>query len=142
MHNNFLIEGDVFKDDRGTMRFANAFNMDEIVRFYEIAPANQKIIRAWQGHRHEKKWFHCLSGSFVINLVEIDDFKYPSKDLVPKRFAIDATVPQILCVPGGYATGIKASSENARLQVFSNVPLKDSTTDDYRFPLVTWSAIW
>ena len=124
------------------MRFANAFNMDEIVRFYEIAPANQEYIRAWQGHQREKKWFHCLSGAFVINLVEIDDFSGPSPDVTPLRFELNAMEPNILAVPSGYATGIKACSENARLQVFSDASLKDSSEDDYRFPLETWKAIW
>jgi dTDP-4-dehydrorhamnose 3,5-epimerase len=137
-----LIRGDVFQDERGSLRFANTFDMKEIVRFYEIAPASQQSIRAWQGHVHEKKWFYCLSGSFVINLIAVDDFKNPSKTLIPIKFGLDTTVPHILYVPGGFATGIKATSDHARLQVFSNVGLNESKNDDFRFPLETWSATW
>ena len=65
-----LIKGNEFIDERGALRFFNDFDMGKVVRFYEIAPANTEIIRAWQGHQHEKKWFYCLAGSFVINLVD------------------------------------------------------------------------
>lgn len=116
--------------------------MDEIVRFYEIAPRTQQIIRAWQGHQHEKKWFYCLSGSFVINIVEINDFNDPSDGLIPIKIELDSSNPEILAVPTGFATGIKATSENARLQVFSNVALGESKDDDFRFPLEKWSAEW
>ena len=142
MHSDFLIDVELFQDSRGTMRFANTFDMDEIVRFYEITPANQEHIRAWQGHEHEKKWFYCLSGLFVINVVKIEDFSHPNKNIAPLRFELNTQEPKILSVPGGYATGIKASTDNARLQVFSNTNLKDSSADDYRFPLETWKAIW
>ncbi|MGX1930501.1 WxcM-like domain-containing protein [Flagellimonas sp. 2504JD4-2] len=137
-----LIQGEIFEDERGKLRFINAFDMSEIVRFYEIAPKNQEIIRAWQAHEHEKKWFHCMAGSFIINLVEIDNIKNPSDQLIPMRIELNAESPQILEVPGGYATGIKAASNNSRLQVFSNFGLRESGADDYRFPLEKWSALW
>ncbi|MER3318199.1 MAG: hypothetical protein RIB79_07895 [Allomuricauda sp.] len=116
--------------------------MSEIVRFYEISPANQDIIRAWQGHQHEKKWFYCLSGSFVINIIEINDFNRPLEDLTPIRVELDSSNPKILAIPGGFVTGIKATSKNARLQVFSNAALDESKNDDFRFPLNQWSAQW
>lgn len=142
MHSDFLISGKIFQDERGTMRFFNELNMSEIARFYEITPANQVIIRAWQGHRREKKWFYCLSGSFVVNIIEIHDFKNPSKDLIPVRLEVDSSNPEILTVPDGFVTGIKATSNNARLQVFSNATLDESKKDDFRFPVDYWSAEW
>ncbi|MEC8831076.1 MAG: sugar epimerase [Bacteroidota bacterium] len=142
MSNNLLIKGEVFEDERGTLRFVNAFNMEEVVRFYEIAPKNQEIIRAWQGHQFEKKWFYCLSGSFVINIVEINDFNNPSDGLIPIRMELDSSKAMILAVPNGFATGIKAASKNSRLQVFSNASLEESKDDDFRFPLGKWSAEW
>ncbi|WP_222983941.1 sugar epimerase [Flagellimonas meishanensis] len=142
MISDFLIEGDTFMDDRGTLRFANTFDMSEVVRFYEILPKNQDFIRAWQGHQFEKKWFHCISGSFVINLVEIDNFKAPSEELVPVRIELDSFKPNVLAVPSGYATGIRANTPNSRLQVFSNFGLRESSEDDYRYPLEKWSAQW
>ncbi len=142
MQDDFLIAGETFRDERGTIRFFNSLNMSETVRFYEIFPENQDIIRAWQGHKHEKKWFYCLSGSFVINIIAINDFNSPSKDLIPVRFEIDSSNPGILAVPGGFVTGIKSTSNNARLQVFSNATLDESKKDDFRFPVDYWSANW
>lgn len=142
MTNYGLIQGNVFEDERGTLRFVNAFDMSEVVRFYEIGPRNQDIKRAWQAHQYEKKWFHCLSGSFVINLVEVDNFESPSDQLQSQRVELSGDNPQILEVPGGFATGIKSTSNNARLQVFSNFGLKESSEDDFRYPLEKWAAEW
>lgn len=142
MDDNKLIKGELYQDERGTLRSFNLFNMSEIVRLYEIAPKNEQIIRAWQGHQFEKKWFYCLSGSFVINMVEIDNFENPSDRLTPIRIELDSRTPEILAVPNGYATGIKATSAVCRLQVFSNFGLEDSGNDDFRYPLEKWSAVW
>lgn len=142
MADHRLIKGDLFEDVRGKLRFVNAFDMQEVVRFYEIAPRDVGVIRAWQAHQEEKKWFYCLSGSFVINLVQVDSFDSPSDNLEPFRIEIDDSLPQVLCVPGGYATGIKATAEGSRLQVFSNFGLEASKKDDFRYPLEKWEAKW
>nr|WP_299067430.1 sugar epimerase [uncultured Allomuricauda sp.] len=137
-----LIKGEIFEDERGKLSFANTFDMSEIVRFYEIAPKNQQIIRAWQGHELEKKWFNCLSGSFIINIIKVDSFDNPSDYLAPTRMELNSYTAEILAVPGGFATGIKATSKDSRLQVFSNLGLNESKKDDFRFPLEKWSAEW
>ena len=137
-----LIEGSNFKDERGTLSFFNTFDMTEIVRMYEIAPSNTKSIRAWQGHKVEKKWFYCNAGAFMINLVQVDDFENPSPLLKPKRIVLDAKNPEILEISGGYATGFKASKENSKLQVFSNFSLDESKNDDFRYPIEKWDAKW
>nr|WP_288936045.1 dTDP-4-dehydrorhamnose 3,5-epimerase family protein [uncultured Allomuricauda sp.] len=142
MQNNLVIAGETFQDKRGEMRFFNTLNMSEIVRFYEISPADQDTIRGWQGHQQEKKWFYCLSGSFVINIIEINDFNSPSEDLTPIRVELNSSNPKILAVPEGFVTGIMATSSNARLQVFSNAALNESKNDDFRFPVNQWSAKW
>ncbi len=139
---DYLIGGGQFEDERGAVRFINDFDMTQVVRFYEIVPKDEKIIRAWQGHKVEKKWFYCLTGSFTINIVEVDDFLSPSDDLRPIRIDLSQEIPKILSVPGGFATGIKASSANSRLQIFSNFDLEESKNDDYRFPMQKWSAQW
>ncbi|WP_420322312.1 hypothetical protein [Flagellimonas sp.] len=142
MLDNYLIKGEVFEDVRGTLRAFNSFNLTEIVRIYEIAPKNESTIRAWQGHKYEKKWFRCLSGSFVVNMIEIDNFDQPSSQLVPTRFVLNGKTPEILAVPNGFATGIKAIFAESRLEVFSNFDLEKSEKDDYRFSLEKWQAEW
>ncbi len=137
-----LINGEQFSDNRGSLNFFNAFDMSEIKRLYEIEPIDDHIIRAWQGHQYEKKWFYCCSGSFVINLIELDDFEMPSSNIVPKRFLLEAKKPSVLEISGGYANGFKAIEKNSKLMVFSNFSLEESKNDDFRYDLKTWSAEW
>lgn len=137
-----IISGDTFRDHRGSLRFINRFNMQEVVRFYEIAVANTDIIRGWQAHQKEKKWFYCLDGRLIINLIKIDPFERPSSHLKSLKFILNDETPEVLCVPGGYASAIKAITQNARLQIFSNFSLEESENDDFRFPLEKWSADW
>ncbi len=137
-----LIEGSQFDDERGKLNFFNTFNMSDIIRMYEIIPKDTSIIRGWQAHKEEKKWFYCNSGAFIINLIKIDDFEIPSNHLSPKQFLLDAENPMILGVSGGYATAFKASAQNSKLLVFSNFTLERSKQDDFRYPLSKWSGKW
>ncbi len=116
--------------------------MGQVVRFYEIAPSSTDIIRAWQAHKEEKKWFYCHSGSFLLNLVKIDDFENPSIVLQCESFTLNEADPFVLEVPGGYANGFKAQAEDSRLMVFSNFSLNESQKDDFRYPTDRWSAQW
>lgn len=137
-----LILGEAFTDDRGKLNFFNLFDMSPIVRLYEIKPNSTQNIRAWQGHKKENKWFYCNSGSFVVNIVALDDFLNPSKSLHPKKIILESKNPSVFHVSGGYATGLKSNSKNSSLMVFSNFSLKDSKNDDFRYPLNTWKADW
>jgi len=137
-----LISGANFSDTRGKLNFFNAFDMASIVRFYEIKHENIDIIRAWQAHKEEKKWFYCHAGAFVVNLVEMDDFDSPSSQLKPERFLLEAKNPKVLEISGGYATGFKAVEENSILQVFSNFSLEASKNDDFRYPIEKWDTQW
>lgn len=132
------IKGNVFKDERGSLKFFNTFDMGEIIRMYEIAPIDIEITRGWQAHRDETKWFYCSQGSFQINVVEIDDFQNPSSKLVPKAFCLTGEEPMILEVIGGSATAIKATETGSKLTVFSNFTLEESKNDDFRFDIKTW----
>ncbi len=137
-----LIIGERFSDNRGSLNFFNAFDMSEITRLYEIEPIDKNVIRAWQGHQYEKKWFHCISGSFVINLIKLDNFEMPSNNLVSTRFLLEAKKPSVLEISGGYANGFKANEKNSKLMVFSNFDLEESKNDDFRYDLKTWPAEW
>jgi len=137
-----LIEGASFSDERGKINFFNAFEMKSVVRFYEIKPSNIDVIRAWQAHKEEMKWFYCNAGAFVVHLVQVDDFKHPSPLLKPERIILEAKNPTILEISGGHATGFKAIEENSILQVFSNFNLDESKNDDFRYPIEKWKAKW
>jgi len=136
------IHGANFSDERGGLNFFNDFDMSEIVRMYEIMPSDTTTLRGWQSHKKEKKWFYCNAGSFVLNLVKVDDFDTPSNSIRPERFLLEAVHPSVLEISGGYATAFKAEEENSKLIVFSNFTLEESKNDDFRFPLEQWAAEW
>jgi len=137
-----IIKGGDFADHRGSLKFFNSLNMSTIVRMYEIKPIDKTSIRAWQGHKEEHKWFYCTNGIFIINLVAIENFEKPSKKLIPKKIILDAGKPEILQITGGYASGIKAMTDEAQLLVFSNFTTEQSKNDDYRFSTDFWKVDW
>ena len=136
------IQGSNFSDERGGLNFFNDFDMTEIVRMYEIAPSDTNTIRGWQAHREEKKWFYCNAGSFLMNLIQVDNFDAPSQTIHPKQFLLEAKNPSVLEITGGYATAFKAQVENSKLLVFSNFSLEESKKDDFRYPVEQWVAKW
>lgn len=136
------IQGSSFSDVRGALNFFNTFDMTKIVRMYEISPSDTYTIRGWQAHKEEKKWFYCNSGSFILNLVKIDNFESPSETIAPKRFVLEAKNPAVLEISGGYATAFKAQEDNSKLIVFSNFSLEASKNDDFRFSVETWNGKW
>jgi len=145
MPNNYehkLILGNRFSDNRGFLSVINDFSLKSIVRFYEINPKNSSIIRAWQAHKEESKWFYCSQGAFVVNLVKLDSFDNPSENLEIFTFKLNAEEPMILEIPGGYANGFKALKESSKLIVFSDFDLEASKADDYRFESHKWVKKW
>ncbi|WP_400073598.1 sugar epimerase [Zobellia russellii] len=136
------IKGSNFSDERGGLIFFNDFDMTEVIRMYEISPSDIKIIRGWQAHQEEKKWFYCNTGSFIMNIVRVNDFDSPSPSINAEKFLLDAKIPSVLEISGGYATAFKAQTENSKLIVFSNFSLEESKNDDYRFSIDQWSANW
>jgi len=137
-----LFKGDSFSDTRGKLLFFNTFTMQEIVRFYQIEPDNSDVIRGWQAHKQEKKWFYCIEGGFEINLIKVDDFETPNINLESEKYFLDVDVPIVLAVPKGYATAFKAIDNNSKLIVYSNFTLEQSKNDDYRFSLNTFKTDW
>ena len=136
------INGAAHTDVRGKLIFFNEFSMESIKRFYEINPSNTKIIRAWQGHLIESKWFYCTSGSFILNLLPLDANGIVSTTLPVERFVLSSEKPLILKVPGGYASGFKAITDNSKLIVFSDTTIAESSMDDFRYPETQYSANW
>jgi dTDP-4-dehydrorhamnose 3,5-epimerase-like enzyme len=133
-----IIQGEQYKDDRGSISFVNSFLMDSVKRFYVITPQNTQVIRAWQGHKKEGKWFHVLNGSFLIVLIEIDNWEAPSENLNYQEFVLHADNNQILHIPNGYANGYKALENDSKLLVYSDATLSESANDDYRFDANRW----
>jgi len=133
-----IIKGGSFTDERGTMRFANDFCFTDVKRFYFIKHLDTSVVRAWQGHQWEKKYFYPISGSFALAWVKIDDFNNPSEDLIPEVHLLSAINSEILSVPKGYANGLKALEPNSELMIFSDMDLEESVNEKIRFPSDKW----
>ena len=134
-----FIQGKLFSDERGTIRFVNDFNFEGIKRFYTITHPDTSTIRAWQGHKIESKHFFVPVGKFLISWVEIDNWENPAKDLKVNKQILSAENPQILIIPPGCANGFKALQPDSQLISFSNLTIEESKNDDYRFPSDYWT---
>lgn len=137
-----IIDGEIFRDQRGQISSLNAFRFPGVERFYFIHHPDTAIIRGWHGHQHEKKWFYCVKGAFTIGLVEIDDWENPSPDLKAQKYLLTEEESRIICVPEGYANCIKASIPGSILLVFSGKTLPEAYSDSWRYDnklWITWS---
>ena len=137
-----LINGGIYKDDRGALFHANDFNLSGVKRMYHIHQSDTGVIRGWQGHQKEQKWFHCIQGSFIVKLIEIDDWSNPSCECEHLSFVLSDDPCQVLHIPGGYANGFKALEENSIMMVFSDKEIQEAKHDDYRFETSYWNFKW
>ncbi|MEG0187636.1 WxcM-like domain-containing protein [Algoriella sp.] len=132
-----LIKGNKFVDERGKLFYNNDFNLSETKRMYILENQDISIIRAWQAHKIEKRWFVAVDGQFEIKLVKIDNFENPSENLKVEKFVLSAETMDCLYIQPGYGTSIQALSDNAKLAVFSNYLLGE-INDDYKFDSQKW----
>lgn len=132
------IKGDLHEDERGLLRFVNDLDMKHIRRFYTIRHKVTSTIRAWQGHRHESKWFFVIKGAFEVVVIKPDNWEQPSTDLPRERFNLSEEATEVLIIPAGHINGFKASRPDSEMMVFSDKSLQESKRDDYRFPLKYW----
>ncbi|WP_291285043.1 WxcM-like domain-containing protein [Flavobacterium sp.] len=134
-----IIQGSNFSDNRGVISFVNDFKFQDIERFYIISNSEENPIRAWQGHKLDAKNFYCLSGSFRIYFVKIDDWDNPSKELSIEAFFVSEFDSKIVHIPAGYANAIESLSSNSKLISFSTLSLENLDGDDVRYPFDYWS---
>ena len=127
-----VINGGSYSDNRGDVTFNNDFDMSSIKRIYSIKNVNTSLVRAWQGHAIERRWFSVVKGSFEIKLIKIDNWENPTKSLEVFSRIINDENFDVLCVPGGYVSSIKALEENSKLLLMSDYRLGD-IEDEYRF---------
>lgn len=127
-----VIQGNVHSDYRGTLFYNNDFDGKEVKRFYIIENKDTQFVRGWQGHKIEQRWFSVIQGSFKIELIKIDDWKNPSKTLVPLTFELKSTQLDVLHIPGGFISSIQSLVENSKLLVMADYPL-GKIKDEFRF---------
>lgn len=136
--NPIIIKGGNFTDHRGSMRFVNDFRFENVKRFYFIKHSDTSVIRAWQGHQFETKYFYPISGRFIVAWVKIDDFKNPSQNLIPEYLILSAENSEIISIPRGYANGLKALEPNSEIMIFSDMNLEESIKEKIRYPADWW----
>lgn len=133
-----IISGGNYKDNRGQLEFFNEFDMSPIKRVYFTTHFDTNVVRAWQGHTIESRWFRCLNGSFTVKLVEIDNWKNPSDDLKVFEYELTADKQEILCIPNGYVNGFKALKADSKLMIMSNYGFNEIENDQIRFDQNKW----
>jgi len=129
------IIGGVAKDHRGRIRFVNDFDMTQVKRFYIIKNTDTELIRGWRAHRMEQRWFYVLSGSFAVDLIQIDNWENASPDLPIEKRILRADEQQVLHVPVGYGTAFQALESESELLVFADYSIENVKHDDYTWPL-------
>jgi dTDP-4-dehydrorhamnose 3,5-epimerase-like enzyme len=134
-----IIKGNIHIDNRGIVRFVNDFGFEGVKRFYAITHPTVEVIRAWQGHKKETKFFYVAKGSFLFNWIEVDDWDKPSMDLNVNAKVLPDKESEILVVKPGHVTGFKALEEGSVLLIFSDMTLKESKADDFRFDSTYWN---
>ena len=129
------IQGGVARDHRGQIRFVNDFDMSKVKRFYIIKNNDLELIRGWRAHRIEQRWFYVLSGSFKIDIVEIDNWDQASNDLSVKTEIVKSSDNKVLHLSSGYGTAFQALEEGSELLVFSDFGIENAPKDDYTYSL-------
>ncbi|OCB70574.1 hypothetical protein B0A79_00630 [Flavobacterium piscis] len=133
-----IIQGGNFSDHRGTISYVNDFKFSDIERFYIISNSEGNPIRAWQGHKLDTKNFYCLTGSFNIHFIKIDNWENPSKELTVETIYVSANDSKIVHIPGGYANAIESLEKDSKLISFSTLPLANVGDDDVRYASDYW----
>lgn len=128
-----LLVGDVHKDSRGSLYYNNIFDLNKIKRIYYIESENTSVIRAWQGHKIEQRWFSAVHGSFNILLIQIDSWEEPNKSLEPQEFILSSNTLDVLHIPKGYVSSIQALEEFSKLLVMADYLLGE-LNDEYKYP--------
>ncbi|KQT24068.1 sugar epimerase [Chryseobacterium sp. Leaf405] len=128
-----IIHGEKYSDERGRLFFNNNFDVSPVKRIYFIENNSTEYIRGWTGHKIEQRWFTASKGVFIIKLIEIDNWENPSKNSEILEFELSSEKLDILYMPSGYVSAIRAKEENSKLLVMVNYSLGE-INDEYRFP--------
>lgn len=127
------IKGGIAKDHRGQIRFVNDFDMSAVKRFYVITNKDTGLIRGWRAHRIEQRWFYVIRGGFVLDVVRIDNWENPSRDLPVERLVLEAENQEVVHLTAGFGTAFQATEEDSELLVFADKGIEHAPFDDYTY---------
>lgn len=129
------IKGGIAKDHRGQIRFVNDFDMSAVKRFYVITNKDTVLIRGWRAHRIEQRWFYVVRGGFVMDVVRIDNWGNPSRDLPVERLVMNAENQEVVHLTAGFGTAFQATEKDSELLVFADKGIEHALFDDYTYPI-------
>ena len=129
-----LLKGKSYIDSRGSLSFNNNLDLSTVKRMYFIENININFIRGWQGHKIEKRWFNAVRGSFKIQLIKIDDWIRPTKNLTKEEFILTSKTLDVFYIPKGHVSSIQALELKSKLLVMSDYFLGE-IKDEYRYDL-------
>lgn len=113
-----IINGGSHTDTRGTISYVNDFNLKGVTQFYTIQHPNTKIVRAWQGHPVNAKYFFPVKGTWVIGWLKIN-YSIPDTQWEAEHIVLKAEGNKMLYIPPGYANGLKALENDSIITVFT-----------------------
>ena len=113
-----IIKGGSYTDHRGTISFVNEFKFEGVNRFYTIHHPDTSIVRAWQGHTQESKYYYPVKGSWVIAWVKME-FDKPEHEWTADYVKLNASESKLIHLPPGYANGFKALEKDSIIIGFS-----------------------
>jgi dTDP-4-dehydrorhamnose 3,5-epimerase len=129
-----ILNGGIAVDDRGSVRFVNDFNFENVKRFYQVENHGRGFIRAWHGHKKEGKYVYVTSGSALIGVVNMETEEV-------SKFILSDKSPKVLWIPPGNYNGFKSLEENTKIIFFSTSTIEESLGDDIREEHNRWN-IW
>lgn len=127
-----LIRGKSHEDERGILIYNNDFDAVHIKRIYVIENQNTDLVRAWQGHQIEQRWFSAVTGSFAIQLIAIDNWDRPNKKSERLEFVLESKKLDVLHIPAGYVSSIQSLAAGSKLLVMADYLIGENE-DYYRF---------
>lgn len=133
MNKPTLYQGGIAIDDRGELEYNNV-SLKDVKRFYIVSNHKSHFVRAWHGHKKEVKYVTVIKGCALIGAVKLDNFDYPSFDLLVEKFILSSKKPSLLYIPSGYANGFMNLTKDTKIMFFSTSSLEESQGDDYRYP--------
>lgn len=138
-----IYQGKIFTDERGTLKFVNDFDFQGVKRSYITENSTEHPIRAFQCHHKEAKYVSVITGKAVVVVVPLNTVSEISMGQKPQKYYLDASIPQVLYIPAGYANGFKSLEPHTQLIFYSTHTLDESKTDSTRLPFDHWGKeVW
>ena len=131
-----IIKGGSHTDFRGRISFVNDFKLEGVNRFYTIHHPDTSIVRAWQGHTQESKYYYPVKGSWIIAWVKME-FDKPEEEWEAEIIKLKATDNKLIYLPPGYANGFKALEKGSIIIGFS-APGEKEEKEILRWPSEKW----